>query len=143
MYKRQALEYAYQQLAGDSAADGTPTLDSLLDGFCATLAPTDTARQFWLVLVAFRSATIGNPTLAEAYQRFSSDAETAVRAVVADELGRPVDDPVSVDAANAVSVILEGFGGAIAVDPELFAPDAVRDLVRHAIDGVLAAARRG
>jgi AcrR family transcriptional regulator len=138
-----ALERATERLTGTptigTAAD--TTLAGRLQAFYATLPTQDEARMFWLVLVAFRGASIGNQRLAAVYERFGFEALEVMRRAVAAELSRPVDDPEVIAAASAIDAVLEGFGACAALAPERFHPDMVRTRVDAAVAGIVAAAR--
>jgi AcrR family transcriptional regulator len=140
-----ALERATERLTGERrdgvVADGT--LAGRLEAFYATLPTQDEARMFWLVLLAFRGASIGNQRLAAVYERFGADALEVMQRAVARELDRSVDDPEVVAVASAVDAVLEGFGACAALDPDRFHPEMVRARVGAAVDGLLRAARAG
>ena len=139
-----ALEHVLELLTGSSGA-GSPRAVSLadrLEHFFVTLPVDGDARRFWLVLLAFRAASVGNPRLAAVYNRIGEESLATLCTSVAVELGRSANDPEVVSIAAAINAVLEGFGDGVAISPEIYTPELVRRRVTTVVDALVDEARK-
>ena len=138
-----ALERVIEIITGGKslALDHVVPLSQRLNAFYRTLPVEGDARRFWLVLMAFRAASVGNPRLADVYKRIGLESWATMRASVGAELGRAADDPKVVSVAAAINAVLEGFGDATAVNPGTFTPEMVTTHVETIVGALVQAAR--
>lgn len=139
-----ALERATERLTGSSSlvVPTDVTVRQRLDAFYATLPVEGDARTFWLVLLAFRAASIGNPRLAATYDRFGEEALAVLQRAIGAELGRPADDPRVIEVAAGINAVIEGFGASAALDPARFTREVVTRQVETAVAALLESGRR-
>jgi len=136
-----ALRWASTRLTervGSQAVVRPETLREYLDFYYASLPLDEERRTYWIVLLAFRGATIGNPTLGHIYREYSDDMERAFREVLGRETNFASDDPDVVRTAKGLSALFEGVGISASEAPALWTEQFVRSIVEPAAEGLLA-----
>ena len=138
-----ALERVIQLMTGGKsvASDRVIPLAERLEHFFSSLPTSGDTRRFWLVLSAFRAASVGNPGLAAVYERLGEESLATLCASVGHELGRRPEDPGVVSVAAAINAVMEGFGDGAAFSPELYRPEMVRRHVSTMVAALIDAAR--
>jgi AcrR family transcriptional regulator len=139
-----ALEHVLGLLTGGAQSDPNTvvSLSDRLDHFMKTLPIDGDARRFWLVLLAFRAASVGNPRLAAVYDRIGEESLATLCVSVAAELGRTVDDPEVKSIAAAINAVLEGFGDGTAISPDVYTPELVRRRTSTIVAALIDEARK-
>ena len=138
------LRWAARRI-GEVAAAGREarpaSLDDHLEYFYDSLPVDEERRHYWLVLLAFRGATIGNAVLAEVYREYSDDMERAMRGAVAATASLDEDDLEVVRVTKGLAALLEGVGISAAEDPSIYTERFVRSIVAPAAAGLLGSLR--
>lgn len=112
-------------------------LGAHLEYFYASLPVDDERRNYWRVLLSFRSATIGDATLAAVYREYSEEMELVMRRSIGASVGRDEADPEVVRIAKGVGALLEGIGISASEDPSTYTEDFVRAIVTPMVDGLV------